>query len=204
MISRWPSAAALLAGSALLFALHALPAVASASAATADGTFPAGTLRLPLDGFIRRVFGEALGETVVIAPALAGDAAEVELRLATPLGRAQLERIAQRVLVLHGVAAKRRDGALVFEPLREEGADEPLRIVEAARLPLLDPGARVVVYQPLTVAGLSRSSGLLGEQFAPRGVGVEEDPAGNALLLAGPAAEVADALAYLRVLDQPL
>jgi general secretion pathway protein D len=198
------SASALLAGSALLLALIAIPAIASTPAATDDGAFPAGTLRLPLEGFVRRVFGEALGETVVIAPALADEAAEVELRLATPVGREQLERIARHVLALHGVAAKRRDGALVFEPLHGEEADEPLQIVEGARLPGAEPRSRVVVYQALTVAGIGRMSGVLGEQFAPRGVSVEEDPAGNALLFAGPAAEVADALAYLRVLDQPL
>jgi general secretion pathway protein D len=161
--------------------------------------------RLPLPLFIERVFGELLGLQIVLAPEIQRRGDTVDLRLEVAMAPEQLYRVAERMLQnFFDVGISIDNGVRVFAPRVGATRLEAPAFVDPLALGEQPDSAPVLVYIPLNVAGIERVSGWVTEEFAPQEVRIAEDPEGNALLVAGPAAAVEETLRLIRVLDRPM
>ena len=161
-------------------------------------------LRMPLAAFIEQVFGADPERVLQIEPQIRLRSDEVELRLVAAPDRERLQRIARWILTERGVRL-REEGPLLLAEAVDPGSGQALpRPVTASGIAAQAPDSQVMIYRTLTAASIERTSGWLAEEFALRGVETSEDPGGNALLLAGPAAAVEEALRFVDVLDRPL
>ena len=161
---------------------------------------------VPLVPFINEVFGEELGMSFVISPDLRDKTDLVTLKLTEPLPPRQLFATVRRVLREYGVdLTEVEKGILTFVPSREiTSRDVPL-LISGRALPEV-PATHRVIFQlvPLKVVRGPQVRGLLLDAFDNRDLKILEDPDRNALLLKGRMDMVAQALAMVEVLDQPL
>ena len=130
----------------------------------------------------------------------------VTLKLTEPLPPRQLFATARRVLQEYGVDLwEAEEGILTFLPSQEsESRDIPL-LISGRALPEIPPTHRIIFQLvPLKVVRGPQIRGLLKGAFDGRDLKISEDPDRNALLLKGNANMIAQALAMIEVLDQPL
>ena len=161
---------------------------------------------VPVIPFINEVFGEELGMSFVISPGLREKTDLVTLKLTEPLPPRQLFATARRVLREYGVDLwEAEEGILTFLPSQEsESRDIPL-LISGRALPEVPPTHRIIFQLvPLKVVRGPQIRGLLKDAFDGRDLKILEDPDRNALLLKGNANMIAQALAMVEVLDQPL
>ena len=161
---------------------------------------------VPLIPFINEVFGEELGMSFVISPGLREKTDLVTLKLTEPLPPRQLFATVRRVLQEYGVDLwEAEEGILTFLPSQEsESRDIPL-LISGRALPEIPPTHRIIFQLvPLKVVRGPQVRGLLKDAFDGRHLKILEDPDRNALLLKGNANMIAQALAMIEVLDQPL
>ncbi|MDE0348310.1 MAG: hypothetical protein OXM56_01175, partial [Gammaproteobacteria bacterium] len=160
---------------------------------------------LPLAAFIHQVFGEELGMAYVIAPGLQGKADLVTLRLAEPVPPAQLFDTARGALREFGVDIRADANVLTFVLSDEIGTGEIPLLVSGRALPEV-PATHRTIFQlvPLHVAGANDVRSWLNEIFDNYDIEIDSESGGNALLLSGKAEAIAQALAMIEVLDQPL
>lgn len=160
---------------------------------------------VPLPAFINEVFGNQLGLSFVIAPGLQQKKDLVTLRLTSPVPPAQFFATARRVLRDYGVTIRDDQGVLTFVDTQEiTSGDIPL-LITGQTLPEVPATHRTVfhlvplqVVPPRFVIGMLRAA-LPRDQLQ---VSAYEERA--AILLRGNQDAVAQALALLEVLDQPL
>ena len=161
--------------------------------------------QLPLATFINQVFGEELGMSYVIAPGLQRKTDLVTLRLAEPLPPAQLFDTARRVLREFGVDIREEADVLTFLLSDEIGTGEIPLLISGRTLPEV-PATHRTIFQlvPLHVAGAGNVRGWLNQLFDNFDIEIDTEVDQNALLLIGRAETIAQALAMIEVLDQPL
>ena len=161
---------------------------------------------LPLVPFINEVFGEELGMSFIISPDLREKADLVTLRLTEPLPPRQLFATARRVLLEYGIALRETaEGVLTFVPSEGAGSTDIPLLVSGRTLPEV-PVTHRIVFQlvPLRVVRGPQVRNWLTEAFEGLDLKIFEDPGRSALLLKGNTGTVAQALAMIEVLDQPL
>ena len=161
---------------------------------------------VPLVPFINAVFGEELGMSFVIAPGLREKTDLVTLKLTEPLPPRQLFATVRRILREYGVDLMEvEEGILTFVPSREISSRDVPLLISGRTLPEV-PATHRVIFQlvPLKVVRGPQVRGLLQDAFDARDLKILEDPDRNALLLKGRMDMVAQALAMVEVLDQPL
>jgi general secretion pathway protein D len=180
------------------------PARSVAAAHLAGPAIPAERFRLPVPDFIERVYGSLLGFSITMEPAVRAMGGTVELRLFEPVERTRLHRLAGQLLAAHGVRVASEGRLLLFRAAAPGSVGQAPVMTSAGTLGGVGADARVAVHVPLEVVSLAKVTGWVQEEFASRGVAVEEDESGNALLLSGPAGLVAEALRFTRALDHPM
>ena len=161
---------------------------------------------VPLVPFINEVFGEELGMSFVISPDLRDKTDLVTLKLTEPLPPRQLFATVRRVLREYGVdLTEAEEGILTFVPSQEISSRDVPLLISGRALPEV-PVTHRVIFQlvPLKVVRGPQVRGLLLDAFDNRDLEILEDPDRNALLLKGRMDMVAQALAMVEVLDQPL
>ena len=161
---------------------------------------------VPVIPFINEVFGEELGMSFVISPGLREKTDLVTLKLTEPLPPRQLFATARRVLREYGVDLwEAEEGILTFLPSQESDSRDIPLLISGRALPEVPPTHRIIfqLVQLKVVRG-PQVRGLLKDAFDGRDLKILEDPDRNALLLKGNANMIAQALAMVEVLDQPL
>ena len=161
---------------------------------------------VPLVPFINEVFGEELGMSFVISPDLRDKTDLVTLKLTEPLSPRQLFATVRRVLREYGVdLTEVEEGILTFVPSREIASRDVPLLISGRALPDV-PATHRIIFQlvPLKVVRGPQVRGVLQDAFDDRDLKILEDPGRNALLLKGRMDMVAQALAMVEVLDQPL
>ena len=161
---------------------------------------------VPLVPFINAVFGEELGMSFVISPGLREKTDLVTLKLTEPLPPRQLFATVRRVLREYGVdLTEVEEGILTFVPSREIASRDVPLLISGRALPEV-PATHRIIFQlvPLKVVRGPQVRGLLQDAFDARDLKILEDPDRNALLLKGRMDMVAQGLAMVEVLDQPL
>ena len=161
---------------------------------------------VPLVPFINEVFGEELGMSFVISPDLRDKTDLVTLKLTEPLPPRQLFATVRRVLREYGVdLTEAEEGILTFVPSQEISSRDVPLLISGRALPEV-PATHRIIFQlvPLKVVRGPQVRGLLQDAFDNRDLKILEDPDRNALLLKGRMDMVAQALAMVEVLDQPL
>ena len=160
---------------------------------------------LPLATFINQVFAEELGMSYVIAPGLQRKTDLVTLRLTEAVSPAQLFDTARRVLVEYGVDIREEANVLTFVLSDEIGTGEIPLLISGRTLPEV-PATHRTIFQlvPLHVAGAGNVRGWLTQLFDNYDIDIDSESDQNALLLTGKAETIAQAIAMIEVLDQPL
>ena len=161
--------------------------------------------QLPLAAFINQVFGEELGMSYVIAPGLQRKTDLVTLRLTEPVPPAQLFDTARRVLRDFGVDIRKDANVLTFVLSDEIGTGEIPLLISGRTLPEV-PATHRTIFQlvPLHVAGAGDVRSWLIDLFGNHDIEIDSESDRNALLLTGKAETIAQVLAMIEVLDQPL
>ena len=161
--------------------------------------------QLPLAAFINQVFGEELGMSYVIAPGLQRKTDLVTLRLTEPVPPAQLFDTARRVLRDFGVDIRKDANVLTFVLSDEIGTGEIPLLISGRTLPEV-PATHRHDFQlvPLHVAGAGEVRSWLIDLFGNHDIEIDSESDRNALLLTGKAETIAQVLAMIEVLDQPL
>lgn len=160
---------------------------------------------LALPVFINEVFGEKLGLSYSLAPALSDQADLVTLRLSDPLPPAELFRTARSVLADYGVAINKQDGVWRFTLSDEISTEGVPLLISGEALPEV-PVSHRPVFQiiELEVVRNSQVRGMVSGLFRGRKLDISEDPMRNAIILRGPADLVEDAAAAVRFFDRPV
>ena len=160
---------------------------------------------LPLGTFIDQVFGEELGLSYVIAPGLQEKPDLVTLRLTQPVPPAQLFDTARGVLREFGIDIRQDANVLTFVLSDDIGSGEIPLLVSGRTLPEVPATHRTIFHLvPLNVVAPSNVRDWLVEAFDRDLLEMQEDNDRNALLLMGKVELIAQALAMIEVLDQPL
>ena len=159
---------------------------------------------VPLATFINEVFAERLGLSFSISPDLREQADLVTLRLTEPVPPAQLFATARRVLQDYGVGLQASDGLVRFVSDEEAAATDVPLLISGRTLPAV-PATHRVVFQlvPLAAQRVPNVFGVVRQAF-PDGLGMDELPQFNAILLRGTPAMVSRAADMIEVLDQPM
>ena len=159
----------------------------------------------PIPAFINEVFGERLGLSFHIAPALREKTDLVTLRLAEPVPPSQLFEAARQALRHYGVDIVPEEGVLNFVVGEDiESRDVPL-LISGRTLPDVPPSHRdIFQLVPVHVMRPNELAGLLNQALPAQSLRVSYDALRNILMLRGNRAIVAHALALVEALDQPL
>jgi len=160
---------------------------------------------VPLVVFINEVFGNELGMSFFIAPALQTKADLVTLRLTQPIPPRQLFATARTVLREYGITLKDVEGVLTFQSgTNGTTADVPLLISGRALPDVPESHREIFQMVPLQIVTNSSVTGWLRQAFGPNTLKVLEDPVRNAIVLKGKPELVAQAVQMIEVLDQPV
>lgn len=180
---------------------------ASADALGQDLTGPAISLNLnnfPLPGFINEVFGNRLGLSFSIAPALQTKTDLVSLRLSDPQPPADLFATARFVLGDYGVAVTERDGVLYFQVADNTANDSLPLLVSGSALPDVPMSHRPVFQQvPMRVVRSDSMMLWLKDMFTGTSLQVSSDPLSNSVMLRGPIDLIRQASQAIALFDQP-
>ena len=160
---------------------------------------------LPLPAFIDQVFGEELGLSYVIAPGLREKSDLVTLRLTQSVPPSQLFDTSRNVLREYGIDTRQEAGVLTFALSDEIASGEIPLLISGRTLPEV-PATHRTIFQlvPLNVVRPTNVRDWLVEAFDRDALDMIEDSDRNALMLSGRAEVIAQALAMIEVLDQPL
>ena len=161
---------------------------------------------LPLVTFINEVFGERLGMSFVIAPGIEQAADSITLRLTEPLSPRRLFHLARNVLSEYGITLREEDGVLTFAPSEEIGTGGvPLITSGGYALPNIPDSHRTIFhFVPLKVTDGNVVGEVLEDAFQGQDLDVTMDRDRGGILLKGRRPLIAQAMAIIEVLDQPL
>ncbi|MGJ3590157.1 secretin N-terminal domain-containing protein [Stutzerimonas stutzeri] len=180
---------------------------ASADALGQDLSGPAISLNLnnfPLPAFINEVFGNRLGLSFSVAPALQSKSDLVSLRLNEPQPPADIFATARFVLNDYGVAITEREGVLYFQAADNTANDSLPLLVSGSALPDVPMSHRPVFQQiPMRVVRADSMMIWLKDMFTESSLQVTSDMLTNSVLLRGPIELVRQASQAIEVFDQP-
>ena len=180
---------------------------ASADALGQDLTGPAISLNLnnfPLPAFINEVFGNRLGLSFSIAPALQSKSDLVSLRLNEPQPPADIFATARFVLNDYGVAITEREGVLYFQAADNTANDSLPLLVSGSALPDVPMSHRPVFQQiPMRVVRSDSMVLWLKDMFTGTSLQISSDPLRNAVMLRGPIELIRQASQAVELFDQP-
>ena len=180
---------------------------ASADALGQDLTGPAISLNLnnfPLPAFINEVFGNRLGLSFSIAPALQSKSDLVSLRLNEPQPPADIFATARFVLNDYGVAITEREGVLYFQAADNTANDSLPLLVSGSALPDVPMSHRPVFQQiPMRVVRSDSMMVWLRDMFTGSSLQVSSDILTNSVLLRGPIDLIRQASQAIELFDQP-
>ena len=160
---------------------------------------------VPLPAFINEVFGNQLGLSFVIAPGLQQKTDLVTLRLTSPVPPAQFFATARRVLRDYGVTIRDDQGVLTFVDTQEITSGEIPLLITGQTLPEVPATHRTIFHlAPLQVVHPRFVIGMLRDALPRDQLEASAYEERAAILLRGNQDAVAQALALLEVLDQPL
>lgn len=160
---------------------------------------------VPLAAFINEVYGNILGLSFDIAPALRDNNDLVTLRVTEPTAPGNLYRLANDVLRSYGVAVRETDNLVRFETGGKSASGELPLIISGRTLPTVPASHRPVFqFVPLNAVEPRRVTNWLGTAF--KGLDLQVIPANaeNAVVLKGPAEVVRQALSMIDLLDRPM
>ncbi len=160
---------------------------------------------LPLPVFINEIFGEKLNLSYTLAPALRNRTDLVTLRLTDPLPPKELFRTARTVLSNYGVTLEQVANIWQFNMSGSVSGDQRPLLITGEAMPEV-PSSHRPVFQvvELNVVRTSQITSIVDGLIKGQRVTMTQDNTRNAILLRGPAAEVADAVDAIRYFDQPL
>lgn len=160
---------------------------------------------MPLPVFINEVFGNQLGLSFSLDPQIQKQTDLVSLRINDTVPPSELFRIAARTLSAYGVAVSQQDNVLNFSVDKNVSGGETPLLVSGRTLPDVPSSHRpVFMFVPLKVVTGGKVAGWVKSALSGKDIQVEEDSLRNAVLLKGKPDLVAQALAIIDVLDQPL
>ena len=160
---------------------------------------------LPLVTFINEVFAEQLGMSFVIAPGVADGAEPVTLRLTEPLAPRRLFDVARSVLSQYGITLRQEDGVLSFGRTEDASEGVPLVTSGGRTLPQVpDSHRRIFHFVPLHVTNGRAIEDVLEDAFDGQDLVAENDRERGGILLMGRRPLIAQALAIIEALDQPM
>lgn len=158
----------------------------------------------PLPAFINEVFGNRLGLSFSISPALQAKTDLVSLRLNEPQPPASLFATARFVLADYGVAMSERDGVLLFQIAGNTANDTLPLLVSGSALPDVPMSHRPVFQQvPMRVVHADSMVNWLKDMFTGSSLQLSSDPLRNAVMLRGPVDLVRQAGEAIELFDQP-
>jgi general secretion pathway protein D len=160
---------------------------------------------MPLPAFIDTVFGEQLSLPYSLDPALAEQNDRVTLRLVESVSPADLFRIARRTLVDYGVAMRLEEGIFVFyidKNISKRG-DVPILVSGSALPDVPDSHRPVFIFVPLSVVKPNQVVSWVKQSMEGRDIEVIENPIRGSVVIKGKPALVEQALAMVKLLDQP-
>jgi general secretion pathway protein D len=159
---------------------------------------------MPVPAFIDHFFGEILGVTYQIDPALANIPDLVTLRTSSPQSPRNFYRLALQVLRTYGVVARYEGRRLLFLPAEKAGGEDPPLILSGRALPDVPvthrPVFQLVELQAVRIADVTQ---WLRTAFKAEGLEIQEDLNRNAVVLYGRPALVRQAMEAIQVLDRP-
>ncbi len=160
---------------------------------------------IPLPAFINEVYGNLLGESYTLDPALQGLTDLVTLRAVGKQSLDDLAKMSADVLGQYGVGIAREGRVMRFYPKLSRGADRPPLLVTGTALPDVPLSHRTIFqFVPLTVVRPANATNWLERIFAGKSLEVFDDLERNSLLLKGSPELVSYAIETIQVLDQPL
>jgi general secretion pathway protein D len=160
---------------------------------------------VPLPAFINEVFGNLLGLSFQLEPALQNKTDLVSVRITEPMSAPDLYRTASKILETYGIAVIPQGQLLRFGVLgRGQSSNDPPLLVSGRTLPEV-PDSHRTVFQvvPLIALHQVQVMSLLRQVYKFPELTIAEDALNNALLISGPPAQVAQAVQAIRVLDRP-
>lgn len=158
----------------------------------------------PLPAFINEVFGNRLGLSFSVAPALQAKTDLVSLRLSDPQPPADLFATARFVLADYGVAVTEREGVLYFQPADNSANDNLPLLVSGSALPDVPMSHRPVFQQiPMRVVRSDSMLVWLKDMFTGTSLQVSSDPLRNTIMLRGPIELIRQASQAVELFDQP-
>ena len=160
---------------------------------------------MPVPGFINEVFGEQLGLSFTIDPAVQKLSDLVTLRVIEPVSPSELFRIAQRTLAAYGIGIDLKQNLYVFSPDKNVSTSDSPLVITGMALPEVPQSHRpYFVFVPLKVISNNKIIGWLNQALKGTDISITQIPDGNSLLLQGRYNAVNQALAMIEALDQPL
>lgn len=158
----------------------------------------------PLPAFINEVFGNRLGLSFSVAPALQEKKDLVSLRLSEPQAPADLFATARFVLSDYGVAISERDGVLYFQVAENTANDTLPLLVSGSALPDV-PMSHRPVFQliPMRVVRADSMVLWLKDMFAGTSLQISADALRNSVLLRGSVELISQASQAVELFDQP-
>lgn len=158
----------------------------------------------PLPTFINEVFGNRLGLSFSIAPALQNKTDLVSLHLSEPQTPSDLFATVRFVLSDYGVAVTERDGVLYFQTAENTANDSLPLLVSGSTLPDVPISHRPVFQQiPMHVVRSDTMMNWLKDMFADSNLQVSSDMLTNSVMLRGPIDQVRQASQAIKLFDQP-
>ena len=160
---------------------------------------------MPIPGFINEVFGEQLGLSFTIDPAVQKLNDLVTLRVIEPVSPSNLFQIAQRTLAAYGIGIDLQQNLYVFSPDKNVSTSDSPLVVTGMALPEVPQSHRpYFVFVSLKVISNNRIINWLNQALKGTEISITTIPEGNSLLIQGRYDAVNQALAMIEALDQPL
>ncbi len=159
---------------------------------------------VPLPAFVDLVFGEQLGLPYSLDGGMSSQTDLVTLRLQEPVPPKELFRIARRTLMDFGVAMRFDNGIYTFYVDKNISATNVPILVTGRALPEVPESHRpVFVFVPLEAVQPDKVYNWLRTALKGQELDVTQDPLRNSIILRGKSSVVEQALAMVKVLDQP-
>lgn len=161
---------------------------------------------LPIPAFINEVFGEKLGLSFTLSPKLRKQNDLVTLRITEEIHPSELFRVARTTLGAYGVSINKEGNLFVFDVGRASGngGQTPLLVSGRALPDVPDSQRPIFMFVPLEVVSNNKVRAWLTDLLKGQDLLIKEDPIRNAIVLQGKPAQVEQALAIIKSLDQPL
>ena len=160
---------------------------------------------VPIPAFINEVFGTQLGFSYRMTPGLQGKKDLVTLRLANPVPPARFFTTARKVLEDYGITIREDQGMLTFEDTQEITSGEIPLLITGQTLPEVPATHRTIFHMvPLKVVRANFIISMLRNALPRDQLDTTEYSDRSSVLLRGNQQIIAQALALIEVLDQPL